>query len=204
MGAKADWGGLPGVGEPPRSAPRPRPKAGFAMRPKCRKGRDDVNVKRVECGSKVYLFVGQRFVRIILVSKKSGKIALLIDQFRGREMNPYYLGYFACFNQQLFYEAHDVLEELWLPDRKGSNGDFFKGLIQLAGAFVHLQKNRLKPAAALFRLARTNLEKYPERHERLDIPGVLRVIEAWLQELESQNFQRNPLFLGRVPELSPD
>ena len=125
----------------------------------------------------------------------------MIEAFRGQELDAHYLGYFACFNQQLFYEAHDVLEELWLPDRKGANGDFFKGLIQLAGAFVHLQKHRLKPAAALFRLAESNLRKYPAVHERLEIPGVLRVIEAWLVELESGNFLMNPLVSGRVPEL---
>ena len=128
----------------------------------------------------------------------------MIEQFRGQELDAHYLGYFECFNRQLFYEAHDVLEELWLPDRKGPNGDFFKGLIQLAGAFVHLQKNRLKPAAALFRLAEANLRKYPAGHERLDIPGVLRVIEAWLQRLETCNFQRNPLLAGPAPTLRPD
>lgn len=125
----------------------------------------------------------------------------MIEAFRGQELDAHYLGYFECFNRQLFYEAHDVLEELWLPDRKGLNGDFFKGLIQLAGAFVHLQKNRLKPAAALFRLAQANLMKYPNDHERLNLPGVLRVIEVWLSELERNQFQVNPLTSGAAPEL---
>jgi hypothetical protein len=44
-GARIGCGGLPTVGVPPRRAPRPRPKAGFAMPPECRKGRGDVNVK---------------------------------------------------------------------------------------------------------------------------------------------------------------
>ena len=77
------------------------------------------------------------------VSKKSGKIATLIDDCRGKGMDAHYLGYFECFNRQLFYEAHDVLEELWLAQRNQPNDLFFKGLIQLAGAFVHLQKERL-------------------------------------------------------------
>src|SRR5260370_16823440 len=51
----------------------------------------------------------------------------------------YYRAYFQLFNDQQYYEAHDVLEQLWLkalePDIQ-----FYKGLIQLAGAFVHLQK----------------------------------------------------------------
>ena len=111
------------------------------------------------------------------MSKKSAKIAALIDSCRGQNLNAHYLGYFACFNQALFYEAHDVLEELWVADRHGANGAFYKGLIQLAGAFVHLQKNRLRPAAALFKLARANLGKYPARHEQLDVSSVLALIE---------------------------
>ncbi len=135
------------------------------------------------------------------MSKKSGKIAGRIACFQGRELTAHYLGFFDCFNDQLFYEAHDVLEELWLPDRKGPNGDFYKGLIQLAGAFVHLQKERLKPSAALFKLARTNLAKYPATHERLDVAAVLRLIEVWLGWLESDAFEVNPLRQRPPPAL---
>src|SRR5258706_5702829 len=75
----------------------------------------------------------------------------------------YYRAYFQLFNDQQYYEAHDVLEQLWLrafePDTQ-----FYKGLIQLAGAFVHLQKQfrrpihpaegrRLSPAWRLFKLS---------------------------------------------------
>ena len=95
----------------------------------------------------------------------------------------HYRGFFDCFNRQLYYEAHEVLEFLWLKDRQGTNGAFYKGLIQLAGAFVHLQKNRPGPAAALFRLALANLEKYPARHERLDLNETRLLIEAWLKRL---------------------
>ncbi len=136
------------------------------------------------------------------MSKKSAKIAALIDRHRGQKLSPYYLGYFELFNAQLFYESHDVLEELWLADRKGPNGDFYKGLIQLAGAFVHLQKNRLRPSAALFKLARTNLEKYPTHHEQLDLALLLGVIADWLARLEGNDFSENPLATSRGPELS--
>jgi uncharacterized protein len=139
---------------------------------------------------------------LLHVSKKSAKIAALIERHRGQELSPYYLGYFELFNAQHFYESHDVLEELWLPIRKEPGGDFYKGLIQLAGAFVHLQKNRLRPSAALFKLARTNLEKYPAQHEQLDIALVLGVITDWLARLEGNNFSENPLASCSGPELS--
>lgn len=136
------------------------------------------------------------------MSKKSGKIAERIAAFQGGELDAHYLGYFDCFNQQLFYEAHDVLEEIWLEDRRGPNGDFFKGLIQLAGAFVHLQKDRLRPSAALFKLARTNLEKYPATHEQLDVRAVLSLIASWLTALEATEFTQNPLRERPAPRLN--
>jgi len=136
------------------------------------------------------------------VSKKSGKIAERIAAFQGGELSAYYLGYFDCFNRQEFYEAHDVLEELWLADRHGPSGNFYKGLIQLAGAYVHLQKERLRPSAALFKLARTNLTQYPLEYERLDLRLVLALIETWLAWLEAGDYQRNPLREQPAPQLS--
>lgn len=135
------------------------------------------------------------------MSSKSKRIAEMVGQFRGGNLDPHYSGYFELFNRQKFYEAHDVLENLWLPGRHGANGNFYKGLIQLAGAFVHLQKNRLRPAAALFKLARTNLEKYSREHEHLNLTAVLELIENWLGQLESRQFEVNPLTPAHVPRL---
>jgi hypothetical protein len=116
-------------------------------------------------------------------------------------LDPYYQGYFDCFNRAQFYEAHDVLEQLWLKDRHGANGDFYKGLIQLAGAFVHLQKDRLRPSAALFKLAGANLGQYAGTHERLPVPAVLALIKDWLARLEKGDFQSNPLHSEPAPIL---
>jgi predicted metal-dependent hydrolase len=136
------------------------------------------------------------------VSKKHERMTELAAQFSGDGVDPRYAGYFALFNQQKFYESHDVLEDLWLPDRHGVNGSFYKGLIQLAGAFVHLQKNRLRPSAALFKLARTNLEKYPSLHERLNLVAVHQLIAGWLWQLEKDEFTVNPLTGTNLPQLA--
>jgi predicted metal-dependent hydrolase len=136
------------------------------------------------------------------VSHKSARIATMIESFRGQELDAHYLGYFDCFNRQLFYEAHDVLEDLWLADKHGANGNFYKGLIQLAGAFVHLQKNRLRPSAALFKLARTNLEKYPSPREKLNLAAVQHLIASWLFQLEKNDFTINPLSATNIPQLA--
>jgi predicted metal-dependent hydrolase len=138
------------------------------------------------------------------VSHKSARIAAMIESFRGQELDAHYAGYFDCFNRQLYYEAHDVLEELWLKDKHGPNGAFYKGLIQLAGAFVHLQKDRLRPAAALFKLALANLEKYPREHEHLNLAAVCQLIQKWLGSLEAAHFEKNPFTSGNAPKLALD
>ena len=117
-------------------------------------------------------------------------------------MDAHYLGYFECFNRQLFYEAHDVLEELWLPERKGPRDLFYKGLIQFAGAFVHLQKNRLRPAESLFKLARHNLSQYPSPYDCLDLSQVLQLIEQWMNALAAGHYEINPLHQRSAPQLT--
>lgn len=133
---------------------------------------------------------------------KHERIMEFIRQFDDGNADPRYAGYFVLFNRQKFYEAHDALENLWLEDRQGMNGSFFKGLIQLAGAFVHLQKNRLRPSAALFKLARANFEKYPHLHEQLDLSAVQNLINHWLFKLEAGDFQVNPLTSTNAPQLT--
>ncbi len=44
------------------------------------------------------------------------------------------------FNHERFWEAHEVLEEIWHP-AKGVERDAIQGLILTAAAFVHYQKN---------------------------------------------------------------
>jgi predicted metal-dependent hydrolase len=135
------------------------------------------------------------------MSKKSASISAMIERFRGHDLDAHYLGYFDCFNRQLFYEAHDVLEELWLTDRRGPDGDFYKGLIQLAGAFVHVQKNRRGPAQALLKLARANLEKYPALHHSLETTRALELIGVWWQWIEASADVPHLLRSESFPEL---
>jgi predicted metal-dependent hydrolase len=136
------------------------------------------------------------------VSYKSARIAAMVDTYQGQPLDARYVGYFECFNGQLFFEAHEVLEDLWLADRMGPNGNFYKALIQLAGAFVHLQKNRLRPSAALLKLARTNLDPYPARHEQLNLEAVRWLIHGWLVQLERGGFRVNPLTAQNRPQLA--
>jgi predicted metal-dependent hydrolase len=65
-----------------------------------------------------------------VVSCEQDNLAALIESLRGREVDAHYLAYFECFNRQQYFEAHQVLEPLWLSQRGAPRERFYKGLIQ--------------------------------------------------------------------------
>ena len=123
--------------------------------------------------------------------------------------HPNYRAYFRCWNEQLYYEAHDVLEDLWLKTTS-DDAKYFKGLIQAAGAFVHLQKNfeqpahpkhgrRLSPAVRLLRLAGKNLENFgPVRH-RFDVNAFRDLLAGYEKRIVDLDYKKNPW----SPEIAP-
>lgn len=111
---------------------------------------------------------------------KSGKVKAHVANMDAKGWDPRYAGWFECFNRGEYYEAHDVLEDLWLEQgRAAPDHGFHKALIQVAGAFVHAQKGRPGPAMALLRLARSYLGAYPSTHHGLDVRLLLDRCEAW-------------------------
>jgi predicted metal-dependent hydrolase len=140
------------------------------------------------------------------MSHKSPKIAALIADIADDGVHSrHYLGYFVCFNRQLYYEAHDVLEELWLPLRGTPPARFYQGLIQVAGGFVHLQKNRIAPAGRLFALALANFEFYPAHHAGIDLDAVRALCRAQRKVILASGETRNPWSPETAPQLAwPD
>lgn len=122
-----------------------------------------------------------------------------------------YRAFFTCFNAGDYYEAHDVLEHLWLACRDG-NALFYKGLIQIAGAYVHLRKQhlrpdhpkdgrRLRPAVRLFQLGVSNLEPYGPEHLGLGVARLCADCRSTAAEIEAGDFARNPWRPERTPQL---
>jgi hypothetical protein len=109
--------------------------------------------------------------------------------------------YVACFNSGRFYEAHDALEPLWLKVRHYTEGPLLKGLIQLAGAFVHVQRGRIGPAQALLARARYHLAPFSTADARLGVGAVLELIGEWEGRLASANAGDQLLADYRQPTL---
>ncbi|WP_161635985.1 DUF309 domain-containing protein [Desulfonatronovibrio hydrogenovorans] len=52
------------------------------------------------------------------------------------------------FNNKAFYACHETLEELWLAD-KSSQRDVYKGILQIAVALFHMERNNIRGAMRL-------------------------------------------------------
>jgi hypothetical protein len=126
--------------------------------------------------------------------------------------HPFYRAFFHCWNEQHYYEAHDVLEQLWLKT-KSPDADYFKGLIQAAGAFVHLQKRfehpshakhskRLPPAVRLFRLAERNLSRFGPLHHRLDVAAFCQLLREYADRIVASDYKTSPWSPETAPKLN--
>jgi predicted metal-dependent hydrolase len=151
---------------------------------------------------------------------KGERISRLVAELAAKQVDssqadiakhPFYRTFFQCWNQQRYYDAHDVLEQLWL-NSDTNNDQFFKGLIQAAGAFVHLQKHfehpthakhsrRLQPAVRLFRLAERNLSIFAPKHHGLDVAAVCELLRGTADQIVASNYKTNPWSPDTAPKL---
>jgi predicted metal-dependent hydrolase len=134
------------------------------------------------------------------------------ERREGARHHPCYEEYFRLFNEQRYYEAHDVLEHIWLGSR-GELHSFYKALIQLAGAFVHLELQhrhpahrvhgrRLEPARRLLVRSADLLEPLPACYEGVS-PGEIRELALQFAGLlASGGSARNPWTPAHAPRLA--
>ena len=156
---------------------------------------------------KLFMNKGERISRFV------GKLAVeeVDPDQRDIVKHPFYRAFFHCWNEKRYYEAHDVLEQLWLKT-KSADADYFKGLIQAAGAFVHLQKRfeyplhakhskRLSPAVRLFRLAERNLSRFPPGHHGLDVAALCQLLRNYADRIVESDYKTNPWSPETAPKL---
>ena len=86
------------------------------------------------------------------------------------------------FNRRYFFEAHDVLEEIWQAE-KGPLRNFFKGLIHLAGGFHHYQNENWRGSAALLTSGIVYLKPYGPEQMGIDLAVILPRVQDQLAKV---------------------
>ncbi len=81
------------------------------------------------------------------------------------------------FNERYFFEAHEVLEEVWHQER-GEARLFLQGLIQVCAGFHHFQNGNARGAAELLRRGADKLRRYPQQYLGLDAARLLEEVDV--------------------------
>jgi predicted metal-dependent hydrolase len=95
------------------------------------------------------------------------------------------------FNEGLYFECHDTLEEMWGGVR-GPSRDFFQGLIQVSVAHYHLGRGNLAGAESMFGRALKRFAPYPASYFGFDLDAERRKIEGRLEQIRSGSFEGAP------------
>jgi hypothetical protein len=81
------------------------------------------------------------------------------EQIRTNRLDDRLLQLLVIWNHHLFFEVHEHLERLWHP-ATGNERQALKGLIQAAGAYVHLEFNHRRAAKTLAVKSAGYIQKY--------------------------------------------
>src|SRR5260370_32948340 len=74
------------------------------------------------------------------------------------------------FNSGRYWDAHEAWEHVWMPDRRGTDAGFYKGLIQVAAGCLHYGRRNRGGAVNKWRSGGNYLRPYPPRPPRVRLP----------------------------------
>ncbi len=82
------------------------------------------------------------------------------------------------FNRGKFFEAHEALEALWLKVG-GDEKIFLHGLIQVAAAFHHYQRQNRAGFRSLLEKGWGKLDRFGKSRDGLDLATLRRQLQRW-------------------------
>jgi predicted metal-dependent hydrolase len=88
------------------------------------------------------------------------------------------------FNQGLFFECHETLEEIWLEEH-GEDRKFYQGIIQIAAGYFKLEQGVPAGAIKLWHTGLEKLEPYAPVYFGIDVESFVRAVKENLTELKA-------------------
>jgi predicted metal-dependent hydrolase len=98
------------------------------------------------------------------------------------EYHELYLKGIRLFNEEEFFDSHDVLEELW-SEIIGEEKKFYQGLIQAAVALFHFGNENFGGARKLYESSRKKLDMYRPYYLGVDLEKFLADFQFCFAEL---------------------
>jgi Cft2 family RNA processing exonuclease len=94
----------------------------------------------------------------------------------------------GLFNQERYWESHEALESAWkMAD--GDEKEILQGLILVAAALVHWQKNEKEVTLSVLKRARDKLATHETDYSGIDLKSLTDKIEKMLEANEPEFFK---------------
>ena len=88
------------------------------------------------------------------------------------------------FNEEYFFEAHEVLEDVWRREH-GKPRLFLQGLIQVCAGYHHYQNGNLVGAIALLERGAGKMRGYPSMYLGIDASALIAHIDGDRKRLQA-------------------
>ena len=88
----------------------------------------------------------------------------------------------GLFNQGRFFDAHEVLEDVWRPSR-GRRRRFLQALIQVAVGLHHHSRGNLVGARSLLARGGNTLAQYPAVYAGVKLTALRASLDLWREAL---------------------
>ena len=85
------------------------------------------------------------------------------------------------FNEEEFFECHEVLENLWLATQD-EHKDLYKGVIQAAVALYHLDRGNTSGAKKLLKTSTHYLSKYKPEALGLNVEKLINDMKSCFEK----------------------
>jgi len=88
------------------------------------------------------------------------------------------------FNSGRYWDAHEVWERDWTPDRKGPDSGFYKGLIQVAAGCLHYTRRNRRGSVNKWRSGTDYLRPYLPAHRGLRLAPLVAAVDGFLAAMK--------------------
>ena len=84
------------------------------------------------------------------------------------------------FNYERFWESHEVLEGAWKKSQ-GKEKELIQGIILVAAAFVHYQKNENEICLSIFNRALEKIGNATGKYQKIDVDALRNKVSSMLR-----------------------
>src|SRR5260370_39446759 len=103
------------------------------------------------------------------------------------------------FSRGLYWEAPEAWENEWVPDRKGPDAGFCKGLIQVAAGCLHYGRRNRRGAVNKWRSGADYLRPYLPSHLGVHLAPLVDTVDEFLAAMKPREWPE--LTMPRIDQL---